>query len=207
MTTFIESTQLTTCLLFVAPGNISPGEIVGEPSGVMRELHPASADFTLDDVPGNKEHIPTEAAHEVARSTADGGPSHDDWSLHVSDLIPGTLGTDIASPAFTQQQRSKPRVIHVEERESEASGSHSQKTYSLNERRTEITAPPNKKQDPADVSEPEAREMESQQPTKIQVTLPSIDDVHEESSLASEHPVSIEQDTFGDVSSISGGDF
>lgn len=207
MTTFIESTQLTTCLLFIAPGNISPGEIVGEPSGVMREPHPASADFTLDDVAENKEQIPTEAAHEVARSTADGGPSHDDWSLHVSDLIPGTLGTDIASPAFTQRQRSKPRVIQVEERESEASGSHSQKTYSLNERRTEITVPPNKKQDPADVSEPEAREMEPQQPTKIQVTLPSIDDVHEESSLASEHPVSIEQDTFGDVSSISGGDF
>ena len=187
----------------------------------MRELHPASAGFTLDDVAGDKEQIPTTAVHEVATSTADGGPSHDDWSLHVSDLIPGTLGTDIASPAFTQQQRSKPRVIHIEERESEASGSHSQKTYSLDEQRREITAPheDNEKQAPADVSgldmastrsgvsEPEAREMEPQQPTKIQVTLPSIDDVHEESSLTSEHPVSIEQDTFGDVSSISGGDF
>ena len=187
----------------------------------MRELHPASADFTVDDVAGDKEQIPTSAVHEVAPTTVDGGPSHDDRSLHASDLIPGTLGTDTASPAFTLQQRSKPRVIHVEERESEPSGSHSQKTYSLDERRREITAPPedNEKQDPADVSgldlvdtrsgisEPEAQEIEPQQPTKIQVTLPSIDDVNEESSLASEHPVSIEQDTFGDVSSISGGDF
>jgi len=204
-----------------APGNISPGEIVGEPPGVMRELHPGSADFTLDDVAGDKEQIPTTAVHEVAPMTADEGPSHGDRSLHASDLIPGTIGTDTASPALTQQQRSKPRVIHVEERESEASGSHSPKTYSLDERRREITAPPedNDKQDPVDVSgldlasarsrvsEAEAKEIEPQQPTKIQVTLPSVDDVHEESSLASEHPVSIEQDTIGDVSSISGGDF
>jgi len=170
---------------------------------------------------GDKEQIPTTAVHEVAPMTADEGPSHGDRSLHASDLIPGTIGTDTASPALTQQQRSKPRVIHVEERESEASGSHSPKTYSLGERRREITAPPedNDKQDPVDVSgldlastrsrvsEAEAKEIEPQQPTKIQVTLPSVDDVHEESSLASEHPVSIEQDTIGDVSSISGGDF
>ena len=150
--------------------------------------------------------------------TADEGPSHGDRSLHASDLIPGTLGTDTASPAFTQQQ---PRVIHVEEREGEASGSHSPKPYSLDEGRREITtsSKDNDKQDPVDVSgldlastkggvsEAEAKEIQLQQPTKIRVTLPSIDDVHEESSLASEHPVSIEQDTFGDVSSISGGDF
>lgn len=187
----------------------------------MRELHPASANFTLDGVAGDEAQIPTTAVHEVAPRTAYGEPSRDDRSLHASDLIPGTLGTDIASPAFTQQQRIKPRVIHVEEQESEQSGSHSQKTYSLDERRREITAPPedNEKQDPADVSgldlvdtrsgvsEPEAKEIEPQPPTRIQVTLPSVDDVHDESSLASEHPVSIEQDTFGDVSSISGGDF
>ena len=189
----------------------------------MRELHPASADFTFDDVVGNKEQIPTTAVLEVAPMIADDGRSHGDRSLHASDLIPGTLGTDTASPAFTQQQRSKPRMIHVEEQESDVSGSHSPKTYSLDERRSlgEITASPegNEKQDPLDVggldlpstrsrvSEADAKEIEPQQPTKIQVTLPSIDDVHEESSLASEHPVSIEQDTFGDVSSISGGDF
>ena len=189
----------------------------------MRELHPASANFTFDDVAGNKEQIPTTDVHNVAPMTADDGPSHGDRSLHASDLIPGTLGTDLASAAFSQQQRSKPRMIHVEEQETEASGSHSSKTYSLDERKREITAPPegNEKQDPLDVSgsdlasvrsrvsEAHAKEIEpaQQQPTKIQVTLPSIDDVHEESSLASEHPVSIEQDTFGDVSSISGGDF
>ena len=206
------------CTPFLAPGNISPGEIV-EPPNVMRELHPASADFKLDDVAGNREQIPATAVHEVAPMAADDGPSHGDRSLHASDLIPGTLGTDTASPAFTQQQLVKPRMIHVEEQETEASGSP--KTYSLDERRTEITAPPegNEKQDPLDVSglelastgsrvsEADAKEIEPQQPTKIQVTLPSIDDVHEESSLASEHPVSIEQDTFGDLSSISGGDF
>jgi len=187
----------------------------------MRELHPTSADFTLDDVAGNKEQIPTTALHEVAPIAADEGPSHGDRSLHASDLIPGTLGTDTASPALKQQHGSKPRVIHVGERESEASGSHSPRTFSLDERRREITAPPeeNEKRDPVDVSgldlpstrsgvnEAEAKEIQPQQPTKIQVTLPSIDDVHEESSLASEHHVSIEQDTFGDVSSISGGDF
>lgn len=187
----------------------------------MREFRPTSADFTLHDVAGEKEQIPTAAPHEVAPMTADEGPSHGDRSLHASDLIPGTLGTDTASPALTRQHGSKPRVIHVEERESEASGSHSPRTYSLDERRRELTAPheDNEKRDPVDVSgldlastrsgvnEAEAKEIEPQQPTKIQVTLPSIDDVHEESSLASEHPVSIEQDTFGDVSSISGGDF
>jgi len=51
-------------------------------------------------------------------------------------------------------------------------------------------------------------EIEVQQPTKIQVTRPSVDNnVHEESSVASDPHVSIDQDTFGDVSSISGGDF
>ena len=51
-------------------------------------------------------------------------------------------------------------------------------------------------------------EREPQQLTKIQVTLPSIDNnVLEESSVASDLHVSVDQDTFGDVSSISGGDF
>ena len=47
-------------------------------------------------------------------------------------------------------------------------------------------------------------DIEPQQPTQIQVMLPSVDNsVHEESSAY----VSVDQDTFGDVSSISGGDF
>lgn len=189
-----------------------------EPTSLRRDPIPVPTEVTLDDVDVEKETIPATIVHEVAPTTADGEPSHDDRSLHASDLLPGTLGTDIASPAFAQQ-RSKPRVIHIEERESEPSGSHSQKTYSLDERQRDYSGPRDDKQVPAgfsgldlaskrnDVAEAEAEEMEPQQATKIQVTLPSIDDADEESSVASEHPVSIEQDTFGDVSSISGGDF
>lgn len=209
-------TAYTCYCLFSAPGNISPGEVVWEPSSIKRELDPVPAEFTLDDVDEDKEQIPATIVHEVAPTTANGEPRHDDRSLHASDLLPGTLGTDIASPAFGQQ-RSKPRVIHIEERESEPSGSHSQKTYSLDERHREYSGSTEDKQVPADLSELHftskkngvagAEAEEPQQPTKIQVTLPSIDDAHEESSVASEHPVSIEQDTFGDVSSISGGDF
>ena len=51
-------------------------------------------------------------------------------------------------------------------------------------------------------------DIEAQQPTKIQVMLPSVDNsVHEESLVASDAHVSVDQDTFGDVPSISGGDF
>lgn len=211
-------TASTCYCLFSAPGNISPGEVVWEPTSIKRELDPVPTGFTLD-VDEDKEQIPATIVHEVAPTTADGEPSHDDRSLHASDLLPGTLGTDIASPAFAQQQRSKPRVIHIEERESEPSGSHSRKTYSLDERQREYSGPTKDKQVPAassgldlagkknGVSGAEAEEIEPQQPKKIQVTLPSIDDAHEDSSVASEHPVSIEQDTFGDVSSISGSDF
>ncbi|KAJ7358845.1 hypothetical protein OS493_020681 [Desmophyllum pertusum] len=99
--------------------------------------------------------------------------------------------------------------------------SNSQKTYSVDERRGEISATheDSQKEFPMaaggfdlagernGVADSEIKEIEPQQPTKIQVTLPSIDDPHEDSSIASEPPVSIEQDTFGDVSSISGGDF
>ena len=47
-------------------------------------------------------------------------------------------------------------------------------------------------------------EIEPQQPTKIQLMLPSVDNsVHEESSAH----VSVDQYTCGDVSSISGGNF
>ena len=204
--------------LFSAPGNISPGEVVWEPTGIRKEPNPVPAEFTLDDVDVDKEEIPATDVHNVAPTTVDGEPSHDDRSLHASDLLPGTLGTDIASPAFARQQRSKqPRIIHVEEQESEPSVS--QKTYSLDEGRRKKSSPPEDKQVAVALSglnvaatndgatEPEGEEIEPQQPTKIQVTLPSIDDAHDESSVASEHLVSIEQDTFGDVSSISGGDF
>lgn len=209
---YFQLTELTSSAwycLFSAPGNISPGEVVWEPTGIRKEPNPVPADFILDDVDVDEEKISATVVHKVAPTTVDGEPSHDDRSLHASDLLPGTLGTDIASPAFARQQRSKqPRIIHVEEQESEPSVS--QKTYSLDEDRRKKSSPPEHKQVAVAFSgatEPEGEEIEPQQPTKIQVTLPSIDDAREESSVASEHPVSIEQDTFGDVSSISGGDF
>lgn len=151
------------------------------------------------------------------RTIADGELSVDDRSLHASDLLPGTLGAADALP-FTQLQRSHPRVIQVEEHESEPS--NSQRTYSVEEQREDGSALLREKEsnEQADVhglemgsgrnSDVEAKETEPQKPTKIQVTLPSIDDVtHEESSIPSDAYVSIDQDTIGDVSSISGGDF
>ena len=52
------------------------------------------------------------------------------------------------------------------------------------------------------------KKLKLMQSSKIQVTLPSIDNnVYEESSVASDSHISIDQDTFGDVSSISWGDF
>ena len=150
------------------------------------------------------------------RTSADGELSVDDRSLHASDLLPGTLGAD-ALP-FTKLQRSHPKVIQVEEHESEPS--NSQRTYSVEEQREDGSAllRENESDEQADVhglemgsarnSDVEAKETEPQKPTKIQVTLPSIDDVtHEESSIPSDAHVSIDQDTIGDVSSISGGDF
>ncbi|CAH3145420.1 unnamed protein product, partial [Pocillopora meandrina] len=179
--------------------DLSPGEVVGEPPDVSRDLH-----RELDNA--NKRQYPTLPVNEVVRTTeevrtiADGELSVDDRSLHASDLLPGTLGAADALP-FTQLQRSHPRVIQVEEHESEPS--NSQRTYSVEERREDGSAllRENESDEQADVYEP-------QKPTKIQVTLPSIDDVtHEESSIPSDAHVSIDQDTIGDMSSISGGDF
>lgn len=206
----------TTHVGVVASGNLSPGEVVGESPDVSRDLH-----RELDNA--NKRQYPTLPVNEVVRTTeelrtiADGELSVDDRSLHASDLLPGTLGAADALP-FTQLQRSHPRVIQVEEHESEPS--NSQRTYSVEERREDGSAllRENESNEQADVhglemgsarnSDVEAKETEPQKPTKIQVTLPSIDDVtHEESSIPSDAHVSIDQDTIGDVSSISGGDF
>lgn len=202
--------------MLLASGNLSPGEVVGESPDVSRDLH-----RELDNA--NKRQYPTLSVNEVVRTTeevrtiADGELSVDDRSLHASDLLPGTLGAADALP-FTQLQRSHPRVIQVEEHESEPS--NSQRTYSVEERREDGSAllRENESDEQADVhglemgsgrnSDVEAKETEPQKPTKIQVTLPSINDVtHEESSIPSDAHVSIDQDTIGDVSSISGGDF
>ena len=198
--------------------------VVWKPAGVARNPPPPfPGEFTLDDEPVDAENEII-AVDEVAPRTAHGGPSHDDRSLHASDLLPGTLGTD-KSFLISRQQQSKPKVIHVEERDSELSEASLQNTYSVEERRGESSSVavndeekeevPASEQDRLNIEgernqavELDEEEIEAQQSTKIQVTLPSIDNnVHEESSVASDPHVSIDQDTFGDVSSISGGDF
>ena len=199
--------------------------VIWEPSGAVRNPPPPfPGEFTLDDEPVDAQKNKIIAVDEVAPRTANRGPSHDDRSLHASDLLPGTLGTD-KSFSISRQQQSKPKVIHVEERDSELSEESLQNTYSVEERRGEASAlavddeekegeVPASEQNRLDIEEERNQtvefdeEIEVQQPTKIQVTLPSIDNnVHEESSVASDPHVSIDQDTFGDVSSISGGDF
>lgn len=198
----------------VASGDLSPGEVVRERPRVSRDLHPVhdNADKKQNPTIPLNEVIPTT---EEERTTADGEPSVDDRSLHASDLLPGTVGTTDAL-RFTQIQRSHPRVIQVEERESEPS--NSQRTYSVEEKGGDGSAllRDNERDENAGVRGLEVTSgrnydveaKETKKPTKIQVTIPSIDDVtHEESSVPSDAHVSIDQDTIGDVSSISGGDF
>ena len=88
----------------------------------------------------------TPGALEVFPRNADEETSHDERSLHASDLLPGTLGTDTSFPTAQQrqqkqqeqqqqQQHAKPRVIHVEEKDSQLSETSLQNTYSVEERR------------------------------------------------------------------------
>lgn len=209
-----QKKNVTTHAGAVASGDLSPGEVVRERPGVSRDLHPVhdNADKKQNPTIPLNEVIPTT---EEERTTADGEPSVDDRSLHASDLLPGTVGTTDAL-RFTQIQRSHPRVIQVEERESEPS--NSQRTYSVEEKGGDGSAllRDNERDENAGVHGLEVTSgrnydveaKETKKPTKIQVTIPSIDDVtHEESSVPSDAHVSIDQDTIGDVSSISGGDF
>ena len=140
-------------------------------------------------------------------------------------MLPGTLGTDKSFP-ISRQQQSKPNVIYVEERDNELSEASLQNTFSVGEQGGEASAAavddeekeeevPASEQNRLEIEEErnqvvelDEEEIEAQEPTKIEVTLPSIDNnVHEESSAVSDPHASIDQDTFGDVSSISGGDF
>ena len=178
---------------------------------------PFPEEFTVDDGPAdvNKAKLIT-VVQEVTPRTADGEPSYDDRSLHTSDLLPGTLGTE-NSYASSQQQHSKPKVIYVEERESDLLKASLKNTESVEKRREEAsTLDVDNEQKELDIEEERndafklhEEKVDPQQPTKIQVTLPSVDNSksHEESLLASDLHVSVDQDTFGDVSSISGGEF
>ena len=209
--------------------------VVWEPSGAVGNLPPPSPEkFTLDDEPVDVKNAKTPGVLEVFPRNADGEPSHDERSLHASDLLPGTLGTDTffhiaqqrqqkQQQPTQQQQHAKPRVIHVEEKDSQLSETSLQNTYSVEERRqgASTLADDNREEGKKNVftseqdglgfkgesngtADLDKEDIEPQQPTKIQVMLPSVDNsVHEESSAH----VSVDQDTFGDVSSISGGDF
>lgn len=211
--------------------------VVWEPSGVVGNLpHPLPEKFTLDDEPVDVKNAKTPGALEVFPTNADGEPSHDERSLHAPDLLPGALGTDTSFPTVQQrqqkqqeqqQQHAKPTVIHVEEKDSQLSETSLQNTYSVEGRGQGASALADDKREEGKKNvftseqdglgfkgesngavELEEEDIEPQQPTKIQVMLPSVDNsVHEESSVASDAHVSVDQDTFGDVSSISGGDY
>ena len=163
-----------------------------------------------------------------AQKTFDGAPNHDDRSLHASDLFPGTLGTELSSftSAKQQQQHPKPGAILVERSEGELSGEASfQNTYSVEKREGALVFNVASKEKEPETSEQNRmyireessgaakQEQEGNEPQhKISVTLPSVDNynVNDESSLVSDAGgghLSVDQDTFGDVSSISGGDF
>ena len=77
-----------------------------EPSGAVGNLPPPlPKKFTLDDEPVNVKNTKTPGALEVFPRNADGEPSHDERSLHASDLLPGTLGTDVSFPTAQQGQQ------------------------------------------------------------------------------------------------------
>ena len=142
-----------------------------EPPGAVRVFPPPfPGEFTLDDEPVDEKKNKNTVVLKVAPRTANGEPSHDDRSLHASDLLPGTLGIDNSFPIAQrkqqqpqpqqeqerqqqpeqQQQHSKPRVIHVGERDSEISEASLQHTYSVEERREEASAvAAEEKEDPA----------------------------------------------------------
>ena len=215
--------------------------IVLEPSGAVGNLPPPlSGKFTLDGEPVDVKNDKTPALLQVSPRNANREPRDDERSLHASDLLPGTLGTDTSFPTAQQRQQkqqqqqqqqqkqhAKPRVIHVEEKDNQLSETSLQNTYSIEERKEGASplAVDNRKEEKENVftskqdglgtkeesnrsAELDEEDIEPQQATKIQVMLPSVDNsVHEESSVASDAHVSVDQDTFGDLSSISGGDF
>lgn len=214
----------------IFPGNLSPGEVASwEPPGAMKmSSAPFPGELQAVDRPVGLTKTNSTIAQIDAQKTFDGAPNHDDRSLHASDLLPGTLGTELSSftSAKQQQQHPKPGAILVERSEGELSGEASfQNTYSVEKREGALVfnvaskekEPETSEQNRMYIREESGRaakqEQEGNEPQhKISVTLPSVDNynVNDESSLVSDAGgghLSVDQDTFGDVSSISGGDF
>ena len=203
--------------LVTAAGNVSPGEVVWKRPGGIPHSAPAEAVLESGDQAAavSQSDMPADVSVEEEHS-------HHDRSLHASDLFPGTVGTD-SSFNRVHQSLAKPKMIHVEEQDSNRnqSDSNSKKTYSLDnhvrwtsptilanetEGKVPVISVSSSGRDRIDNSEIVKETSRYPEPTQIQVTLPSVNDI-QDTSEESQVLADIEQDTFGDVSSISGGDF
>lgn len=101
------------------------------------------------------------------------------------------------------QQRNETNIILVKNKGGHSSETSLPNTYSVEKHLERPIS-----QD-TDLKEEGLKAVKSEKElTKIQVTLPTAENnLYEESATASEARFSADQDTFGDLSSISGGDF
>lgn len=100
------------------------------------------------------------------------------------------------------QQRNETNIILVKNKGGHSSETSLPNTYSVEEHLERPIS-----QD-TDLKEGLKAVKSEKELTKIQVTLPTAENnLYEESASASEARLSADQDTFGDLSSISGGDF
>ena len=82
-----------------------------EPPGTVRvSPTPFPGEFTLDDDPVDEKKDKNTVLLKVAPRTADGEPSHDDRSLHASDLLPGTLSPERQQQPQQQQERQQQQL-------------------------------------------------------------------------------------------------
>lgn len=101
------------------------------------------------------------------------------------------------------QQRNESNIILVKNKSGHSSETSLPNTYSVEKH---LEGPLSQG---TDLKEEGLKAVKSEKElTKIQVTLPTAENnVYEESATASDARLSADQDTFGDLSSISGGDF
>lgn len=205
-----------------APGDLSPGEVFGTPSNGGRS-------------PG--ELVGSVAAPRPAQDSSStrcesGGKTSDSLrrpqsrSLHHSDLNSTSSGQDSSNKVCVQPKT----IIHVRERKlsDQENGSDNSNitekknvyiggkvvengAHSSDLSSNEYSAGQLEKERRAKRPSAQSvlgKEDKSQQPTRIELTLPSMDTVNIESSFGSDVCLDLEHDdTGGDVSSISGGDF
>ncbi|XP_044179361.1 TALPID3 protein-like isoform X2 [Acropora millepora] len=182
--------------------NLSPGEVVTwKPSLSLRRNLPTS--FQRKISPKGEPNDPNldraSVAPEPITKNSEEDQSHDDSSLHASDLLP-----EYSQRQKQQlQQRNETNIILVKNKGGHSSETSLPNTYSVEEHLERPIS-----QD-TDLKEEGLKAVKSEKElTKIQVTLPTAENnLYEESATASEARLSADQDTFGDLSSISGGDF